>query len=98
MIIFKKIILIFEDSELRVVTPIDPLEGQRYVEPVNNEEQGDYMDHIYNITSERDDYGNPTFDKNLSWHIISSSTSDLGEALESWQNRLHEVSIRAVGR
>ena len=29
---FKKIILSFEDSEIRVVTPINPLEGKRYVE------------------------------------------------------------------
>ena len=34
---FKKIILTFEDSELRVVMPIDSPEGQRYVEPVNSE-------------------------------------------------------------
>ena len=29
---FKKMILTFEDEELRVVTLLDPLEGQRYVE------------------------------------------------------------------
>ena len=34
---FNKRILTFEDSKLRVVTPIDLLQGQRYVEPVNNE-------------------------------------------------------------
>ena len=31
---FKKRVLSFEDSEIRVVAPIDPLEGQRYVEPL----------------------------------------------------------------
>ena len=31
---FKKRILSFKDDEMRVVSPIDPLEGQRYVEPV----------------------------------------------------------------
>ena len=31
---FKKRILSFEDSEIRVVVPIGPLKGQRYVEPV----------------------------------------------------------------
>ena len=48
---FKKMILSFEDEEMRVVSPIDPLEGQRYVEPVYNEGQGDYVDQIYNVTS-----------------------------------------------
>ena len=31
---FKKRILSFEDEEMRVVSPIDPLEGQRYVKPI----------------------------------------------------------------
>ena len=61
----EKIILIFEDSELRVVTPIDFLEGQGFVKPVNSERQGYYLDHIY-ITSTRDYYVNPTVDGNLS--------------------------------
>ena len=34
---FKKMILTFEDAELRVVAPINPLKGQRYVEKVDNE-------------------------------------------------------------
>ena len=41
---FKKRILSFEDSELRVVAPIDPLEGKRYVKLVNSEHQGNYLD------------------------------------------------------
>ena len=31
---FKKRILSFKENEMRVVSPIDPLEGQRYVDPV----------------------------------------------------------------
>ena len=31
---FRKRILSFEDNEIRVVSPIDPLDGPRYVEPV----------------------------------------------------------------
>ena len=38
---FKKSILSFEDEEMRVVSPIDPFEGQIYVEVVYNEGQGD---------------------------------------------------------
>ena len=48
---FKRIILSFEDSEIRVVAPIDSLEGQRYGEPVNSEGKGNYLDHIYKIMS-----------------------------------------------
>ena len=64
---FKKIILTFEDSELRVVAPIDLLEEHKYIEQVNSERQGDYLDQIYNITSTRDDYVNPTTDGKLNW-------------------------------
>ena len=83
---------------MRAVSPIDPLEGQIYVEPVNSEGQGDYLDHIYNVTSLQSDYINPTADGNLSWRSTSSCTSDSGEALENWKNRLHEVSIRGCTR
>ena len=51
---------------MRVVSPIDPLEGQRYVKPVYNEGQGDYLDQIYNVTSLQEYYVNPTADGNLS--------------------------------
>ena len=52
----------FEDSELRVVAPIDLLEGHRYVKQVNSEGQLDYIEQIYNIISTMDDYVNPTTD------------------------------------
>ena len=80
---FKKRILSFEDSEMRVVASIDPLEWHRYVKPVNSEGQGNYLNQIYNIMSSRDDYINPTAHGKLSWRNVSSSTSDLGEALEN---------------
>ena len=64
---FKKRILSFEDDEMRVVSPIDPQDGQRYVELVNNEGQGDYLDHICNVNTLKDDYVNPIVDGNLSW-------------------------------
>ena len=41
---FKKMILSFEDNEIRVVSPIDPLEGQRYIDPIHNDGQADYLD------------------------------------------------------
>ena len=41
---FKKMILSFEYFEIRVVAPIDLLEGERYVEPINSEDQVNYLD------------------------------------------------------
>ena len=95
---FKKRILSFEDNEMRVVSPIDPLEGQRYVDTVYNEGQGDYLDQIYNVTALQEYYINPIVDGNLSWKSASSCTFDLGEALESWKNWLHEISMRRCAR
>ena len=74
------------------------LEGQRYVEPVHSEGQGDYLDHIYKAMSSRSDYINPTADEKLSWRSLSSYTSYSGEALENWKNRMCEVSIRRCAR
>jgi len=95
---FKKRILSFEGDEMRVVSPIDPFEGKRYVEHVYNEEQVEYLDQIYNVTAMHEDHISPTVDGNLSWKRMSSCTSDSGEALENWKNRLHEVSMRRCAR
>ena len=46
---FKKRILPFEYYEIRVVAPIDSLEGRRYVEPVHSEGKGNYLYQLYNI-------------------------------------------------
>ena len=91
---FKRRIISFEDEEMRVVAPLDPLEGPRYLEPVFNEWHGDHLDTIYNITTLWEDYINPTVDSNLSWKCDSSCTSDSGEALENWQHRLYMNSLR----
>ena len=48
---FKKRILSFEDEEMRVVSPTNPFEGQRYIETVSNEWKGDYLNQIYNVTT-----------------------------------------------
>ena len=68
---------------MSVVLPIDPLEGQRYVEPVYNEGRGDYLDQIYNVTAMQEDYINPIENGNLSWKSVDSYTYDSGEALEN---------------
>ena len=59
---FKRRTLLFEDDEMRVVAPLDPLEGQRYVELVFNEGKGSHLDNIYSVTSPKEEYINPTVD------------------------------------
>ena len=80
---FKKMILSFEDNEMRVVSPIGPLEGQRYVEFVYNDGHGGYHEQIYNVTAMQEDYINPIENGNLSWKSVDSCTYDSGEALEN---------------
>ena len=50
-----------------VFAPINPLEGQFYVEPVRGEYHEGNLDIIYNISSTVDDYINPISDGKLSW-------------------------------
>ena len=79
---FKKRILSFEDYEIRVVTPIDTLEGHIYVKPIHREGKENYIDHLYNIMSSKEEYINPTTYGNLSWWSVISCMSDSGDALE----------------
>ena len=88
----------FEDSEMHVVSSIDPLEGQCYVNSVRGEFHEGCLDNIYDISSTLDDYINPTIDGKLSWQSVSLFSSDSREALENWQNRLYEVSTRKCAR
>ena len=83
---------------MRVVEPIDPLEGQLNVEPVHSEGREKYLDRLYNVISSKDDYINPTTDVNLSWCSVILCTSESGEALENWHNRMHKVSLRKCAR
>ena len=44
--------MVFEREGTRVIIPLDPAEGERYIEPACKE---DGMDHIYNITTRDED-------------------------------------------
>ena len=90
---FKKRVMTFENQDVRVIAPMDPQEGWRYIEPVKVEVGGNW-DHDYNISEE---YIHPTIDGELGWCSTSSASSDSDDALENWQNRLHEVSFRKCG-
>lgn len=47
----KKRKMIFEKKSQRVIIPLDPAEGSRYIEPVRDYESDDDLDYIYKITT-----------------------------------------------
>jgi hypothetical protein len=70
--------MIFEAENLRVIAPLDPMTGKRYIEP----SRGNDINNLYNMTTQMDDYVNPTADGVLSWRSINSCALDLEEGLE----------------
>ena len=69
---------------------MDPSQGERYTEPVRDEDQ-DILDHIYNIIAKEEDYVNPTPEGIMDWKCDSSCMTDSDEGLENWQSRLYEL-------
>ena len=43
--------MIFEKKSLRIVVPLDPIEGSHYTKLVRDNDNDDDMDCIYNITT-----------------------------------------------
>ena len=89
----KKCKMIFEKKSLRVVVPLDPAEGARYIELMHNDDSDDDLDCIYRITTREQDWVNLTADGRISWERESSYTSNSDEEVERWQNRLHKVTM-----
>ena len=72
---------------------MDPNEGRRYIEPMKDEVVKGW-DHAYNIY---EDYIHPIVEGELRWRSANSVSSESDDALENWQNRMHEVSFRKCG-
>ena len=77
LINFKKKMMTFENQDIRVIAPMAPNEGQRYIEPVKDEVVRGW-DHAYNISEY---YIHPTADKEIGWRNTSSTSSDYDGAL-----------------
>ena len=90
---FKKWMMTFENQDIRVIVPMDLDEGKRYIKLVKDEVVKGW-DHAYNISEY---YIHPTADEEFSWCSVISASSDSKDALENWQNRMHEVSFRKCG-
>jgi hypothetical protein len=54
----------FEGDGLRVIAPMDPDEGQRYTEPIREEDHTYELENIYKLTTRQHDYINRTTDGN----------------------------------
>jgi hypothetical protein len=86
----------FESEEYKLIAPLDPFEGERFVEPtcLDLEE----ISQLYRTTTLNEDSVNPIADGILSWWSITSCEIDSDTGLENWKQRLHEVSIRRCER
>jgi hypothetical protein len=62
----KKRRMTFERDGLRVISPLDPDEVLRYIEPIREEDHAYELEKIYKLTARQQDYINPTADGNLS--------------------------------
>lgn len=78
----KKCKMIFEKKYLRVVLPLDPLEGSCYMELMHDYNCNDDLDCIYKITAWESDCVNPTTDGRISWEHKSSCTFDSDEEIK----------------
>jgi hypothetical protein len=67
----------FEGDDLRVISPLDPDEGHRYIEPIREEDHAYELENIYKLTTRQHDYINPTIDGNLSWRSDNACSSNL---------------------
>jgi hypothetical protein len=94
----KKRRMTFERDGLRVISPLDPDEGQRYTKPIREEDRAYEPENIYKLTTRQHDYINPTSDGNLSWRSDNACSLDSEEALEKWKNKMYVVSTRRCAR
>jgi hypothetical protein len=73
----KKDTMTFEVDVIKVVQPLDPYVGPRYIEPTDNNMEEEYLDQLYTTTTgTRDDYINPIVDGSVNWRSIQSTDED----------------------
>ena len=65
-----------ERNGIRVIGPLDPTLGPRYIELITAEEEARNIDVVYQLTATQEDYVNPTNDGMLNWHCESSCVFD----------------------
>jgi hypothetical protein len=95
LINLKRDTMTFEADGIKVVHPLDPYVGPRYMEPTDNNMEGGDLDQLYVITAGmREDNINPTTDGSVSWRSIQSANGDLELTFDSWQQGAYEIFSR----
>jgi hypothetical protein len=74
----------FETNTLRVITLLDPNEGDMYNDLVDEDAWIFIINNIYNITRHGEDYVTPTIDGEMIWRSVNSYGTDLEYAMERW--------------
>ena len=91
----KKELMIFEDGEIRVTQSLDPYQGPRYTETVDNREDAQLLDHLYQMTTgRREDYIKSMEAGSISWRSIQSSKLGSETAWDDWQQGGYETNTR----
>jgi hypothetical protein len=81
----KKRQMIFKVGYLKVTTPLDPTEGQNYVEPSRGGFESGGLENVYKFTLRMEYYVDPTKDGEIIWCFFSSCASNSGEEIENWK-------------
>jgi hypothetical protein len=67
----------FEVDETKLVQPLDPYASPRYMEPIDNNMEGEELDQLNTVkVGTREDYINPIVDGSVSWRSIQSVDKD----------------------
>ena len=69
---------------MSLVVSLYQREWERYIEPVGDELDKEEIDNMYNITTRREYYVNPTPYEELCWRGIYSYDIYLEDALDRW--------------
>lgn len=77
IIYLKRDTVTFEANGIKVVQPLDPCLGPRYIEPVDHNMESDALDKLYIVTTgRRPNYINPTANGLVSWRSIQYADED----------------------
>jgi hypothetical protein len=71
----------FESGEYKFIAPLDPSEGEKFVEPTRLDLEE--INQLYKTTMREEYYVNPTADGVLSWRSITSCVFDSDTGLEN---------------
>jgi hypothetical protein len=87
----KRDTMMFEADGIKVVQPLDPCLGPRYIEALDHNMESYALDQLYTITvGTRPDYINATADGSISYRSIQYVDEDLELAFDSWQQGSYE--------